>query len=545
MKKIKKRKLNAVAKTIFNLSKLQKTKNVNELKPFWHKKSKKWTKFLWKNKPRNSKRLSGFPVVKNGNTSYDEAWIGKKKPNKKWESIVDELLDKLRNNKSEIEKYNSCRKIRIYPNQEQIILFNKCFNATRYFYNECVAYGNKQYSDRCTELELLAKNGCVHFNSDKSELNNADKKQCKKQLDENNKYFCISHNKEKVKWNIEISHITLRNKLMVSDKHLSENDKWQAEIPYDTRQLAIKSYAGSIKSSLALKKKGLISNFKMSFKSKRDTSQVFYVNKRAISSDLRIFKRRLKKRNRIHRKIKRENKIEANRDFTVLRTEPHKYYICIPIINKTKEENASGSVVSLDPGVRTFQTFYSPDGQCGKLGDNTFQRIMKLSKKIDELCSVRDLRKKLKSKMQNVNRRCNLLRIKIKNIVNDLHWKSAAFLCKNYHMILIPSFQTSDMTKKDGRSIHKTTARSMLALSHYKFRERLTYKASCYSNRKVVIVNESYTSKTCGSCGEINGNLGSSKIFKCNKCEFICDRDINGARNVFLKLLSDHINRKK
>jgi len=48
-------------------------------------------------------------------------------------------------------------------------------------------------------------------------------------------------------------------------------------------------------------------------------------------------------------------------------------------------------------------------------------------------------------------------------------------------------------------------------------------------------VNESYTSKTCGRCGNINKELGSSKSYKCSKCHLEIDRDVNGARNIYLK----------
>jgi len=54
-------------------------------------------------------------------------------------------------------------------------------------------------------------------------------------------------------------------------------------------------------------------------------------------------------------------------------------------------------------------------------------------------------------------------------------------------------------------------------------------------NIKLKIVNESYTSKTCGKCGEINQDLGASKNFKCEKCGLETDRDYNGSRNILIK----------
>jgi transposase len=51
------------------------------------------------------------------------------------------------------------------------------------------------------------------------------------------------------------------------------------------------------------------------------------------------------------------------------------------------------------------------------------------------------------------------------------------------------------------------------------------------------IVNESLASpmqsKTCGNCGILNENLGSSCHFQCSNCEYQLDRDVHGAINPF------------
>ncbi|KAK4526316.1 hypothetical protein GAYE_SCF22MG4230 [Galdieria yellowstonensis] len=51
-------------------------------------------------------------------------------------------------------------------------------------------------------------------------------------------------------------------------------------------------------------------------------------------------------------------------------------------------------------------------------------------------------------------------------------------------------------------------------------------------------MDEAYTGKTCGMCGEINSKRGGRKIFKCLHCKMRCDRDVNGARNILLRFLS-------
>ena len=88
-------------------------------------------------------------------------------------------------------------------------------------------------------------------------------------------------------------------------------------------------------------------------------------------------------------------------------------------------------------------------------------------------------------------------------------------------------------------NLNKITKRVMSSLSHFTFSQRLQAKAEEY-NVKFAYVDESYTSKTCGNCGNENNNLGSSKIFDCPHCEYITGRDVNGARNIFIKNIESY-----
>ena len=188
-------------------------------------------------------------------------------------------------------------------------------------------------------------------------------------------------------------------------------------------------------------------------------------------------------------------------------------------------------VVALDPGVRTFQTTYSPDGNSHKLGDQASCRIFRLLRHVDKL-SVNKTKRTRGKRLR--------LEQKITNLVTELHWKTAKHLVDNYDTIIIPPFETQKLAKKWNndryRKLNKTAVRMMLRLSHYRFRERLIHMANKYGSR-VVIWTEEYTSKTCGHCGEINHDLGSSKVFNCPQCHIHLDRDGNGARNICIKAL--------
>ena len=80
----------------------------------------------------------------------------------------------------------------------------------------------------------------------------------------------------------------------------------------------------------------------------------------------------------------------------------------------------------------------------------------------------------------------------------------------------------------------KRIKRLLYLFSYYKFKEKIQFKCKEYGTN-IVIVDESYTSKTCTKCGNLHKTLGSNKTYNCKKCNMVIDRDVNGARNILLK----------
>ena len=119
----------------------------------------------------------------------------------------------------------------------------------------------------------------------------------------------------------------------------------------------------------------------------------------------------------------------------------------------------------------------------------------------------------------------------IKNLVSELQWKTVSYLIRNYDTIVLPEFKTSEMLKK--KKLGPTTKRLMSMFSFYKFKEKLQWKCDLY-NKKLVIVDESYTSCTCGVCG-LQNNIKGKEEFNCSNCSLKIDRDVNGARNILIK----------
>jgi len=198
--------------------------------------------------------------------------------------------------------------------------------------------------------------------------------------------------------------------------------------------------------------------------------------------------------------------------------------------------------VAIDPGVRTPFVMYSPTEGTHEVGKNDSQRLIRLGYHADKLSSKRDklnnsTSRRKKKKAKRIDKAISRIFRKIKNLRNELHKKTINYLAKNYDVVLIPEFGVKSMVKRGKRKIRSKVVRSMLTWSHYMFRQRLKSKAE-ETGMKVVIQDEAYTSKTCSNCGNIQ-NISGRKIYKCKNCSLIIDRDVNGARGIFLRALLD------
>ena len=389
------------------------------------------------------------------------------------------------------EKMSYCRKIRFYPSTRHKEFLTRCFGANRYLVNQLVE------SLRDSRITI----------SD-----------------------CYSIEK-------------LRKFLKYRNKDLTPETSWLKEIPSDLRDESVKQFSSNIKTCVTLLKRKYIKNFNMKFKSIRKSKQTCYfppsflkenTKKNAGKTTYRLFPQRIP--GQFVEFAEDISKLGKYGRLTVTR-EKNKYYMIFPMERDPDLDRKPYKSVALDPGVRTFQTFYSEEGLCGKIGDGIKDTVREKFIRVDHLKSVIDTLEEMRSKTRfNIRKKCCLLRAKAKNIVLDLHRKTCSWLTKNFEVVFLPYFRTKVMTASGDRTISRATVKAMLSLSHYAFKQRLLHMAKS-RGCTVVLCSEAYTSKTCGSCGHLNENLGASKVFTCasKSCSFTIDRDYNGARNIYIR----------
>ena len=211
------------------------------------------------------------------------------------------------------------------------------------------------------------------------------------------------------------------------------------------------------------------------------------------------------------------------------------YHLSVSHPVQRRIAETQGRVVALDPGIRSFLSFYSEE-DAGHIGKGDFARITRLCLHLDDLLSRAKLEKQ-RLRKRNLYRAAARLRVKIGNLVKELHHQSARALVDNYDLILLPTFNTSEMALRGRRKLRRKSVRSLLTFSHYQFQQFLIWKA-WQTGKQLLLVNESYTSKTCSWSGEIIPNLGGRKVVR-GSDGIAVDRDLNGARGIFLRALGD------
>jgi len=377
-------------------------------------------------------------------------------------------------------------KVRVYPNQAQKILLSQWFGVCRWTYNQC-AQALNQKAVSANKKELRAK--------------------------------------------------------FVNLSNFDTQNQWVKEVPYDVRDEAMNDTLKALKAYKA--KKAVNQNgFTFRYRSKRDEQSLTILKKHwgcKSGSSSRLFSSAVLKTSRTTKPLPEE----LPHDSRLIKDKLNRYYLCIPMDQVLKPNpRTPAKMVAIDPGVRTFLTCYDQEGHITEIGKGDKTRLFQLGLCADKLQSkIKKLpRQRGRAARKNKMRKA-LLRIydRIRNLTDDVHKKSCKWLLENHQTILIPTFNSSSMTKKDGRKIHSKTVRSMLHWSHFRFRQRLMFKNQEYPDSKVIVVTEEYTSVTCGSCGSLNDKLGKKKHFECPSCPFQCNRDVNGARNIMLKYLTEHV----
>ena len=303
---------------------------------------------------------------------------------------------------------------------------------------------------------------------------------------------------------------------------------WKNQVHSRLPRGAIGKFISSLNSAITNYKNGNISKFQMKFRTKKSSTDYLNFEDKGYPSFIRNIKSRywFTTRNRKRSFVSFSEIDSKKRGIEIIyEKETGRYFLHYPVDrewfplddkrndNQVKYVSKGDRIISLDPGIRKFLVGYDPLGYSVFIGEGASLELSRLLLEIDKKKNPYYLWKK------------------VKNLVSELHWKTISFLIENYDTIILPDFRVSEMLRS--RKLARITKRLMCMFSFHSFKEKLKYKCNVYS-KKLIIVDESYTSCTCGVCGTINNTKGK-EIFSCVSCGLEIDRDVTGSRNILIK----------
>lgn len=296
----------------------------------------------------------------------------------------------------------------------------------------------------------------------------------------------------------------------------------QSKIPVHVIDNAIKDVKKAYNTCFALQQCGQIKRFRIRKKKIDKPKQTIVIDQQDFSKLKNGFYVGKLKELQSSKSIKFQN---INHDCRLTYDiNKNKFILNIPVDKKQTVTTEKYDICSIDGGLKTFLTVYNPEKECMKIMNR--DNKIKLTRLVNKKIALEKL-----ERTRNIKLAILRNNKKIANNVQELHYKSALYLCRNFNIIYLGKLSTQCIIKS--KTLSTFDKHFALALSHYSFYQILKNKCNEF-DKTLHYVDESYTSKTCGYCGELY-DVGVSRIYNCSKCNNVYDRDMNAARNILIK----------
>ncbi|GES77853.1 transposase [Rhizophagus clarus] len=119
--------------------------------------------------------------------------------------------------------------------------------------------------------------------------------------------------------------------------------------------------------------------------------------------------------------------------------------------------------------------------RCDKIGKYDIKHIFYSYKHIDDLISKKDklassTSKQKKKKTLYIDNAISHMQKNIKHLQNKIYQKIINFLTDEFNVVIIPSFEVSNIVNRKTQKITRKTVKKMLCWSYYKFQQYLISK---------------------------------------------------------------------
>ena len=196
------------------------------------------------------------------------------------------------------------------------------------------------------------------------------------------------------------------------------------------------------------------------------------------------------------------------------------WYLCVAVEMPDVKKKPTRKI-GIDLGVKTLATLSN-----GK----TYPSLKTLKKSATKLAKAqRELSRKKKGSRNRDKARLKVAKVnlRIKNQRHDYLHKVTTDIVENQgNIVCLEDLKIEEMTSKENGK--KNLRKSILDNTFGEFRRMIEYKAF-----DTLTVNTFYpSSQICSNCGNRKKISLSERIYKCEKCSFEIDRDLNASVNI-------------
>lgn len=205
----------------------------------------------------------------------------------------------------------------------------------------------------------------------------------------------------------------------------------------------------------------------------------------------------------------------------VVSSKAGRWFISIGVRKRIKIPQNTGPIVGVDFGVKHLAVLSD-----GTVVENA-RSLKRMGRRLRRL--QRSLSRKRKGSSNRLKARLRLQRLhmRISDARKDGLHKLTTTLAKTKSAVVVEDLAVRNMTKRH------SLAGAILDGAPGEMRRQLEYKTRWYGSRLVVAPGNFPSTKMCSRCrGVKEGMPLSERVYECEKCGLVMDRDLNAARNL-------------
>jgi len=220
-------------------------------------------------------------------------------------------------------------------------------------------------------------------------------------------------------------------------------------------------------------------------------------------------------------------------------------YYCSFVYEQKEQQVAQEGIVAFDLGIKTLATGYSDRGRFYHIGG--FKGYQWYNKQLDKIRSKRDRCKKKSHRYIHLSKAYKRVSEQKRKKQQDcLHKASHLIAGKlaeravvvgdlSQRQMVIQKQENETPKERKKRKIRNRMIYNDWGL--YSFVQMLTYKCLLYG-KELHIINERDTTKTCHCCGHLQKMPLWKRVYRCENCGLVMDRDDNSAVNIYQRFLA-------